>query len=82
MKLPVNVEKSKFFRGVYVAYDALGYVWHIRRNGQQWRGKPAPNNPARELGSMIDGSTLDAVAAGIASRRARTGAAARAAAPF
>lgn len=68
-RLPDNVEKSAFFPQTYVAYDPRGFVWHVRRAGSDWRAQPAPNNPARSLGVVIDGSTLSAVATTIANRR-------------
>lgn len=69
MNLPPNVEPSAFFRGTYVAYDPRGFVWHVRKNAQDWMAQPAPNNPARSLGVRLNGSTLRAVAAAIASRQ-------------
>lgn len=34
-----NIEKSSFRRGAYVGYGG-GAVWHITRNGRQWRAAP------------------------------------------
>lgn len=68
-RLPLNVEKSAFFPQTYVAYDPRGFVWHVRRAASDWRAQPAPNNPARGLGVVIDGPSLTAVATTIANRR-------------
>lgn len=69
MKLPNNVDKSRFFPGTYVAYDGLGHVWHVRRAGRLWRAVAAPNNPARTLGRIIEGTTLSVVADALWQRR-------------
>lgn len=68
---PTNAEKSAFFPGMYVVYDGRGWVWHARRSGREWVAKPAPNNPARQLGAALRGATLKAVAALAAARGAQ-----------
>lgn len=68
-RLPNNVTPSLFFPQTYVAHDPRGHAWFVRKAGRDWRAQPAPNNPARALGTVIDGTSLTAVATAIANRR-------------
>ncbi len=68
--LPLNIEKSAFKRGEYVAYDPKGSTWRVRKDGTGgWEAVPSANNPARYCGTRIHGSTLGALASTIASRQ-------------
>lgn len=67
-RLPPNVEKSAYRAGEYVAYDPRGFVWHVRKAGQDWYATPGANNPARHSGASITASTLTAAAHTLAAR--------------
>lgn len=69
MRLPHNVEKSKFFPKTYIVYDGKGYVWHCRRLADgQWHAKPAANHPGRTYLPTTIGKTLTVVADALALR--------------